>query len=259
MLKTKTLGKSGPVPISLRRAACVIGSTVSFQETGAGSSPSAALQVPQFGPKDLLVRPLPPIVARRLCEENHYLHSYPGAALLNLGIFCGKSLMGVVVLGAGPTNIHRLFRDASRQEVVCLARLWLDDRLGRNSESRTLGIILRQLRREQATIKTLVAYSDPKAGHAGVIYQASGFWYLGKSTVMPLYKMADGSVHHSRSLSHRYGTHSRKYFQSHGVSVEVVEQEPKHTYVALIEPSWRARLTRTVLPYPLKERTHGDS
>ncbi len=240
-------------------SAGVIGSTVSYQETGASSIPSAALQVPAFGPRDLLVRPLPAIVAWRACQEKHFLQSYPGAALLNLGIFCGNNLMGVVVLGAGPTNIHRLFRDASRQEVVCLARLWLDDRLGRNSESRTLGIILRQLRKGQSTIKALVAYSDPMAGHTGVIYQASGFLYLGKSTVMPLYKLADGSVHHSRSLSHRYGTHSRKYFQSHGVSVEVVEQEPKHTYVALIEPSWRARLTRTVLPYPLKEKTHGDS
>ncbi len=234
-------------------AAGVTGSTVSFQETGAGSTPSAALQVPVFGPKDLLIRPLPAIVARRLCEEKHYLHSYPGAALLNLGIFCGNSLMGVVVLGAGPTNIHRLFRDASRQEVVCLARLWLDDRLGRNSESRTLGIILRQLRKGQSTIKGLVAYSDPMAGHTGVIYQASGFLYLGKSPVMPLYKLADGSIHHSRSLSHRYGTHSRKYFQSHGVDLELVDQEPKHSYVALIDPSWRARLTKAVVPFPSKE------
>ena len=211
----------------IKGAAGVTGSAVSNQETGAGSTPNAALQVPAFGPKDLVVKPLPATVARRLCEEKHYLHSYPGASLLNLGIFCGNSLTGVVVLSAGPTNIHRLFRDAGRQEVVCLARLWLDDRLGRNSESRTLGIILRQLRKGQATIKALVAYSDPMAGHTGVVYQASGFLYLGKSTVMSLYKLADGSIHHSRSLSHRYGTHSCKHFQSHGVSLELVEQEPK--------------------------------
>jgi len=178
------VGKSLILDKDIIGAAGVTGSTVSYQETGAGSSPSAALQVPAFGPKDLLVRSLPAVVARQICENKHYLHSYPGAALLNLGIFCGSSLMGVVVLGAGPTNIHRLFRDASRREVVCLARLWLDDRLGRNSESRTLGIILRQLRKGQATIKALVAYSDPKAGHTGVIYQASGFMYLGKAHVV---------------------------------------------------------------------------
>ncbi len=71
----------------------VMGSTVSYQEAGAGSRPSAALQAPAFGPRDLLVRPLPAIVARRLCQEIHYLHSYPGAALINLGIFRGNRLM----------------------------------------------------------------------------------------------------------------------------------------------------------------------
>ncbi len=95
-----------------------------------------------------------------------------------------------------------------------------------------------------------MAYSDPTAGHTGIIYRAAGFLYLGESTAMPLYQLPDGSIHHSRSLSHRSGTHSRKYFASYGVEVELVEQSPKHTYVALIDPSWRARLTRSVIPYP---------
>lgn len=97
-------------------------------------------------------------------------------------------------------------------------------------------------------MKALVAYSDPVAGHSGTIYRAAGFLYLGESTAMLLYKLPDGSIHHSRS--HRYGTHSRKRFASYGVEVELVEQSPKHTYVALIDSSWRARLTRSVIPYP---------
>jgi hypothetical protein len=96
----------------------------------------------------------------------------------------------------------------------------------------------------------LVAYSDPAAGHTGTIYRAAGFLYLGESTAMPLYQLPDGSIHHSRSLSHRYGTHSRKHFASYGVEVELVNQLPKHIYVALIDPSWRDRLTRSVIPYP---------
>jgi hypothetical protein len=194
-----------------------------------------------------------------VCEARHYLHSYPGGAILNFGVFVEHRLLGVAVLGAGPTNVHRLFRDAQSQEVICLARLWLDDRLGRNSESRTLGIIVRHLKREQNTIKAIVAYSDPLAGHTGTIYRASGLLYLGESTAMPRYKLPDGSVHHSRSLSHSYGTHSRKHFASFGVEVELIQQAPKHTYVALLDPSLRSRLTRPVIPYPTKERTHGNS
>ena len=230
--------------------ASMTGSTAPAHGAGAGSSPSAALPVPQFAAKELTVKPVPARAARQVCEARHYLRSYPGGALLNFGLFVGNRLLGVAVLGAGPTNLHRLFQGAKSQEVICLARLWLDDRLGRNSESHTLGFILRMLRREQGTVKAVVAYSDPAAGHTGTIYRAAGFLYLGESTAMPLYQLPDGSIHHSRSLSHRYGTHSRKHFASYGVEVELVKQSPKHTYVALIDPSWRARLTRSVIPYP---------
>ncbi len=226
------------------------GSTAPAHGAGAGSSPSAALQVPLFGAKELTVKPVPARAARQVCQANHYLGNYPGGALLNFAVFVGNLLLGVAVLSVGPTNVHRLFQGAQREEVICLARLWLDDRLGPNSESRTLGYILRMLRREQSTVKALVAYSDPAAGHTGTIYRAAGFLYLGESTAMPLYQLPDGSIHHSRSLSHRYGTHSRKHFASYGVEVELVEQSPKHTYAALIDPSWRARLTRSVIPYP---------
>lgn len=229
----------------------VIGSTALVQVAGAGSKPSAALQVPPFGPKDLVVQPVSATIARRLSEAKHYLGSYPGGASLNFGVFVGTHLLGIVVLGAGPANLHRFFDGALPQEVMCLARMWLDDRLGRNCESRTLGIILRHLRREQTIIKALVAYSDPQAWHSGIIYQASGFLYLGPSTAMPRYRLPNGSVHHSRSLSNTYGTHSLKYFESHGVRVEAIQQQPKHTYVTLIDPSWRDRLTRPVLPYPI--------
>jgi hypothetical protein len=179
--------------------------------------------------------------------------------MLNFGVFVGQSLLGVVVLGVGPTNVHRLFYGAKNYEVICLTRLWLDDRLGRNSESRTLGVILRMLIRQQTTVKAVVAYSDPLAGHTGTIYRASGFLYLGESMVMPRYKLPDGTIHHSRSLSHSYGTHSRHHFASFGVDVELVQQAPKHTYVALIDPSWRSRLTRPVIPYPTREQTHANS
>jgi len=163
------------------------------------------------------------------------------------------------VLSAGSPNLHRLFSGAKNLEVACLARLWLDDRLGRNSESRTLGIIFRQLRRYQSTIKAVVAYSDPEAGHTGTIYRGAGMLYLGWSTAMALYRLPDGTVHHSRSLGHSYGSHSIKHFESHGLKVELVKQRPKHTYVALIDPNWRDRLNRPVIAYPAKEEAYEPS
>jgi hypothetical protein len=138
-----------------------------------------------FRPKELVVKPIPAKAARQICEARHYLHSGAAGVVISLGIFVGHLLLGVAVLGVGPTNVHRLFKDAKNHEVTCLARLWLDDRLGRNSESRTLGIILRMLRREQSTIKAVVAYSDPLANHSGVIYRASDSFTWARVSACP--------------------------------------------------------------------------
>lgn len=236
--------------LSVIGAGSVVAARLADQRARGGANPTSALQnSDRFKPGDLVVKPIPPRVARDLCEERHYLKSNPGGALINLGVFAGHILLGVAVIGVGPTNIHRFFKDAQPDQVLCLSRLWLDDRCGRNSESRVLGIILRELRRNQSAVKALVSYSDPGAGHTGMIYRAAGFLYLGLSVAMPLYRFPDRSVHHSRSLGHSFGTHSLAHFEANGVRLETVPQAPKFIYVALMDSSWRERLTRTVLPY----------
>jgi hypothetical protein len=235
-------------------AASVMDSMALFHKAGPGSNPRAALHPQiQVTPKEIVVKPIPHSIARQICIKNHYLHSYPGGSVLNFGIFSSERLVGVAVLGVGPANLHCLFRDAQGHQVLCLTRLWLDERLGRNSESRALAIILRQLRQHQSLVKAVVAYSDPLAGHNGGIYRAAGFLYLGQSTAMPKYQLPDGSIYHSRSLSHSFGTHSVRHFQSHGVKVALVPQASKFVYVALVDPGWRERLLRPPQPYPKRE------
>jgi hypothetical protein len=195
-----------------------------------------------------------PTIARKLCGK-HYLETYPGGSCINFGAFVDRALMGVAVLGVGPINGYRLFREAQRPQVLCLTRFWLDDRLGRNSESRCLAIICRLMRTHQSVVKAIIAYSDPSVGHTGTIYRAAGFTYLGESSTMPLYRMPDGRIRHSRSISHMFRTHNLGHFESHGIDIEVVHGVPKHTYVALIDPTWRDRLNVAILPYPNSEAT----
>ena len=229
------------------------------QRARGGANPTSALQpLASIKPKDLVVGPISPREARNSCKRYHYLKSYPGGSLLDFGIFVQQALLGVVVIGAGAFNIHRLFKDAEPDQVVCLSRLWLDDRCGRNSESRVLGIICRSLRRWRPDLKALVASSDPSVGHLGMIYNAAGFAYLGTSDGMPAYQLSDGSIHHSRTLSHRFGTHSMAHLKAQGVEIHTVPQTPKHLYVSLLDPTWKARLTRAILPYPTLEDEHGS-
>lgn len=199
-----------------------------------------------------MVQPIPHLLARQLCQGKHYLHSYP-AAELSFGVFVERRLPGVCVLAAGPFNLCCYFEGAKGKDVLCLSRLWLDDSLGRNSESRTLAMLVRQLRKHQTLVKALVAYSNASVGHTGTVYRAAGFLFLGHSAATPYLRLPDGRVLHSRTLSHIYGSHSLDHFARHRVNLERVPQPPKLTYVALVDPSWKGRLKAPVLPYPTKE------
>jgi hypothetical protein len=192
------------------------------------------------------------LVAKKLLEREHYLHSLPGGTKLAFGAFTSQRLMGTLTFGAGPSLGYHLVGGANIEDCLTLTRLWLSDELPRNSESRVLGVATRALRRH-TSIKFLLAYSDPAMGHLGTIYQAAGWIYTGLSSATPLYDIGDGKARHSRSIAQVLGSHSIEHFPQYGLEVKLVPQEPKHRYIYFIDRSWRSRLEVPVLPYPKRE------
>lgn len=230
------------------RAGGVIEARSAPQRAGSGSNPTSALRT-------LVIRPIPFLTAKSLLERNHYLHSLPGNTQLSFGVFVGSSLSGVLTLGAGSANAHRLMRGARHYDCSTLTRLWLSDSLPKNSESKVIGVVLRALRKH-TDLKFVISYADPAQGHLGTIYQGGGWIYTGLSSSTPRYDLGDGKAHHTRSLAHAYGTHSIHYFAKHGVNVKVVSQAAKHRYVYVLDPSWRDRLIPPTLPYPKRHEEH---
>jgi hypothetical protein len=205
----------------------------------------------------LNITPISQIDAKEILIPNHYLHSFPGGTKLSFGVYLDARLLGALTFGVGPYLGYKLVKDASPDDVVTLTRLWLSDDLPRNSESRVLGFVLRSLRKE-TSLKFVLAYSDPAAGHLGTIYQATNWLYTGLSSATPLYDIGDGIPHHSRSLAHQLGSHSIRYLTSQGIMVKTVPQMAKHRYIHFLDDSWRTRLLVPVLPYPKKEG-HADA
>ncbi len=233
-------------------AAGVTASTSRFHREGRGPIPTAALH-------SIMIKPIPVVAAKRLVERHHYLHSLPGGTKLTLGVFTGEELLGTVVLGAGPANAFSLVHGATPDDSLCLTRLWLSDRLPRNSESHVVAIVLRTMK-QHTSIKFMVTYADPAQGHLGTIYQACGWLYIGPSEPMPLYDLGDGKARQSRSLAHGFGTHSVKHLLARGVHVKLVEQSCKHRYIYFLDFTWRPRLKPRVLPYPKDlEADHGQT
>ena len=208
---------------------------------GGGSSPTSTLQA-------MRVELIPHSIAKNILRH-HYLGTLPGATKLCFGVFLHSHMEGAVTLGAGPLNGHRVVEHATPDEYLCLTRLWLSDRLPKNSESRVLGVVARLLRQNTHT-KFLVSYADPAHGHRGTVYQAAGWTYFGRSSAMSLYSVNGGRPEHSRSLSHRIGSHSVAYMRSRGLHVELIRQQPKHRYVFFLDRSWRDRLMVLPQPYP---------
>jgi hypothetical protein len=200
---------------------------------------------------DLFLKPIPFLIARKLLEQRHYLHSFPGGTMLAIGIFLNNRLLGAVTLGAGPFQGYSLVQGATRDDCVTLTRFWLSDLLPGNAESRVLALLLRMLRRH-TSLKFVLAYADPAAGHRGTVYQASNWLFTGLSTAMAQYDFGDGNLHHSRSIGHLFGSHSLKHFKAIGLSVKVVPQAPKYRYIYFLNKRWRNRLMVPVLPYPDK-------
>ena len=205
-----------------------------------------------------MVSPIHVLVAKEILERHHYLHSLPGGTMLCFGVFYSQRLLGAMTFGSGPTLAYSLVRDAKPEDCLTLSRLWLSDDLPPNSESRVLGFAIRSIRR-YTSIKFLVSYSDPAAGHIGTIYQATGWLYTGLSSAMPFYNLGDGIPRHSRSVSHAFGSHSIKYFRTHGVNVKLVAQSQKHRYLYFLDSQWRSRLNVPVLPYPKKEVSNENN
>ncbi|MFC2027127.1 DNA methyltransferase [Chloroflexota bacterium] len=217
---------------------------VASQPREDGSNPTSSLHRIQ-------ISPIPFKVAGTILKKHHYLHSLPGGTMLSFGVFLGQNLLGALTLGAGPAQAYQLVDQARPDDCLTLSRLWLSDQLPRNSESRVIGFVLRNLKKH-TSLKFLISYADPSQGHMGTIYQATGWVYTGLSSAMPLYDMGDGKVRHCRSLSHAYGTHSVKHFADHGVTVNKIPQMAKHRYIYFLDPSWRSKLTTPILPYPKK-------
>jgi hypothetical protein len=220
-------------------------STAFYQKANAGSIPSTALH-------SLKICPVPLITAKKLIEVKHYLRSLPGGTHLSFGVFFNNQILGAVTLGAGPAYAHLLVEGANRDDCLTLTRLWLSDELPANSESRTIGIVIRSLRKN-TRLKFLLSYADPAQGHLGTIYQATGWLYTGLSQSMPLFDLGDGKARHSRSLGQTFGSHSTKYFTSNGINVTLVPQSSKHRYIYFLDRNWTTRLKVPILPYPKKE------
>lgn len=187
--------------------------------------------------RELEIRPCELKDIREFVEKNHYSHSVNGVKIS----YCFRAdfenqLVGAVIFGMLSTTAWKRF-GATENEVIELRRLVLVDEAGRNSESRLVGWCLRWLKKNAKYIKTVVSYADPFHGHAGTIYKASNFKYLGETNKDTGFLDEEtGKIYHSRALRTKYKGDYKPFVKKLRAKLEAgrlkeIEFPGKHCYI----------------------------
>jgi hypothetical protein len=149
--------------------------------------------------------------ARGFVVAHHYARTYP-AATQRYGLYRGPSLVGVVVLGVPMQArvLTNVFPDlVPYDESLELSRLVLLDEVPANAETWFLAHAFRLAAR--CGVRGVVSFSDPVprrvegrtvfAGHVGIVYQAKGAVFCGRSSPATKVLLRDGTVLDNRALS----------------------------------------------------------
>lgn len=186
--------------------------------------------------RELLIEPCSIKDIRPFIETHHYSHNINGVKITYcFRVLYQNQLVGGVIFGAMSTTAWKRFSNKESQ-VLELRRLVLLDNVGRNSESRVIGWVLRWLRKNAPEISIIVSYADPAYNHTGIIYKASNFQYQGLSGKDKGYRDPEtGRVYHSRALRTKYKGDFKPFVKIlreklKAGKLEIVELPGKHCY-----------------------------
>lgn len=171
-------------------------------------------EVVGFGEDCFNVKEIDRNIANDIIIKNHYSHKYYNATYIHLGVFIDNELLGVLQYGyaMNPASQASVVANTAIDEYLELNRMWLDDKAGKNSESKAIAYSIRYIKRKFPKIKWIQSFADERCGCFGIVYQACSFGYYGEHT--STFYTLDGQVYH-KSLMERNPelSKSAKYLQ----------------------------------------------
>lgn len=210
-------------------------------------------------PKELTVRWLSSQIARGYIAAFHYSKTFPDSSRFVFGLYYKDTICGVCVygMGCGKNQYTAICPDIKNGEYIELTRLWLEDSLGKNSESYFISHTLRMLPKE---IRFVVSFSDENQDHYGYIYQATNFLYLGCNGGGKMLITNDGIKKHTRLLGIYRMRHPElnKYTNEELMDMlhyKYVDGGRKFRYVYFRDKKLQKRLNLKTLPYPKHDNT----
>jgi hypothetical protein len=217
--------------------------------------------------KQLIVKPIDASSARRLTKLWHYSGKYVPNSFLHFGVFLDGKCGGVMQFGPSmdKRKTVQLVPDTAWNGFLELNRMAFADWLPRNSESRSIAIAMRLIRKHYPHIEWVVSYADASQCGDGTIYRASGFVLTQIKKNTSMYRLPDGSVHckivfepsFSPRKNHKDGGVKAKYGkvggETSGKFLKRIKAEPipgfQLRYLYFLSESARQRYNGAIVPF----------
>lgn len=148
--------------------------------------------------------------ADRIISKHHYSGKPTKNSFLSLLVYYNGEVNGALQLGYGIRP--KIKGDYDPDEVREFDRMWLSDLMPKFSETITLSLLHRFLKRAYPKIKLLISYSDTSVGNMGTIYKA-GNYKLIDDIKADFYILSNGERVHPVSMWHRHGTRAWDFLQ----------------------------------------------
>ncbi len=156
----------------------------------------------------LVVKPVSKSKAKELIVQNHYSHKWNNASfgVYNFGIFKENAedeaqCLGVASYGYMKNAKAQIFTHPNPNAWMCeLNRMWIDDCLGKNTESILISRSIKLLKKMDGNIVAVQSFADGRLG-CGTIYKASNFQYYGKHQTIFLENQRTGEITHQQNLT----------------------------------------------------------
>lgn len=188
--------------------------------------------------------------ANELVAKNHYSRKFYSASYIHLGLYVGKQIRGVLQFGyaMNPQSMAGVVEGTKIDEYLELNRMWIDDDMPRNSESKAISYSIKFIRRKYPKVAWIQSFADERCGRFGVVYQAASFLYCGEHT--STFWELDGVWYHNSLM-----TRDPKLSKS-AAMIQERKRECKSRdfrqfrYVKPLKNWALKRLLLPVLPYP---------
>lgn len=157
---------------------------------------------------------------------SHYLGKWPGVCTLILAMIEGERPVGVVVFALPPRETAKRYGGETWE----LARLWIEDGIPSNGESWLIAKAVKYVKNHKKTVRVLVSYADPSAGHSGTIYRAANWESDGRTDQerkTPRFDYADAAT------GKKY---SRRGHVPPGIEIKRVPRVSKLRFILRVRP-----------------------